>query len=376
MRRRKRRGSKPFSATRFLRLNVRDGDWLHTLWDGDGIGARVARAALTPAELVFGAITATRASLYSSGILATHATSIPALSVGNLTVGGTGKTPVAAYLAARLRSAGAAPGIVLRGYGGDEPLVHRTLNPDVPVVISPDRLAGIENAKQLGCDVVVLDDAFQHRRASRVADVVVVSADSWHPQRQHLLPAGPWRERLTAARRASLVIVTRKAASRDRAESVAAAVARVASIPSAVAHLDASELRAVEGAVARPIDWLDGQSILAIAAIGDPGAFAAQLTARGAKVTAEVFRDHHQYSAADAAALAAKATQYDLVVCTLKDAVKLGPLWPGPSPLWYVSQRVTVERGGGAIDAVLSTTLVARSASTHPGRPGPPGPLD
>jgi len=355
---------------------VREGDWLHTLWDGDGIGARVARAALMPAELVYGAISATRASLYSSGILATHATAIPALSVGNLTVGGTGKTPLAAYLAAGLRAAGATPGIVLRGYGEDEPLVHRALNADVPVVISPDRLAGIENAKRLGCDVVVLDDAFQHRRASRVADVVVVSADGWRPRRQHLLPAGPWRERLTAARRASLVIVTRKAASRDVAESVAQAVTQVASIPSAIVHLDAGELRAVRGATGRPIDALKGQSVLAIAAIGDPDAFAAQLNALGARVTTEAFRDHYRYSTADAMTLAEKATRYDLVVCTLKDAVKLGPLWPGPSPLWYVSQRVTVERGGDAIDAVLSTTLAARSASTHPGRPGPPGLLD
>ena len=355
---------------------MRDGDWLQSLWESDRLGARVARAALTPAEMLFGIITSARASLYSSGILATRPTAIPALSVGNLTVGGTGKTPLAAYFARRLRGAGAKPAIVLRGYGEDEPLVHRTLNPDVPVIVSPDRLVGIEDAKRRGCDVVVLDDAFQHRRASRIADVVLVSADTWHEQRRHLLPAGPWRERLTAANRASLTVITRKAASLARAEAVAEVVRRAARVPWAVVALEPSELRESRGPGLATIDALRGERVLAISAIGDPGAFAAQLGARGAVVTPAPFRDHHRFTIADAEVLAEEARRYDRVVCTLKDAVKLGPLWPGPSPLWYVSQRVVVERGEDAMESILTTTLLARSASTHTGRPGLPGPTD
>jgi tetraacyldisaccharide 4'-kinase len=355
---------------------VRDGDWLHTLWAGDGIGARVARAALTPVEMLFGVITSARASLYSSGVLAARPTALPALSVGNLTVGGTGKTPLAAYFARRLLQAGAKPGIVLRGYGQDEPLVHQVLNPDVPVIVSADRLAGVENAKRNGCDVVVLDDAFQHRRANRVADVVLVSADSWHDRRRHLLPAGPWRERLTAVSRASLVVVTRKAVPLDRAESVVELVRRSARVASAVVALEPSELREARGTEAATIDALRGERVLAISAIGDPSAFAEQLTACGALVTSAAFRDHHRFSGADVESLAENAKRYDRVVCTLKDAVKLGPLWPGPSLLWYVSQRVVVERGEDAMEGVLTTTLLARSASTPIGRPGPPGPLD
>lgn len=350
---------------------MRDGDWLHTIWEGEGLGARVARAALTPAELLFGAITSTRAALYSSGILATHATVLPALSVGNLTVGGTGKTPLSAYLAARLRDAGAMPAIVLRGYGDDEPLVHETLNPDVPVVVSPDRIVGIEKARALGCDVVVLDDAFQHRRASRVADIVVVSADSWRGDRRHLLPAGPWRERLSAASRASIAIITRKAASRDQAAAVEDSVARAASIRTAIVHLAPGELRTMDARVLDPTT-LRGQAVLGISAIGDPDAFAAQLEAFGASVVGATFRDHYRFTSADAIALAERAQRYDRVVCTLKDAVKLGPLWPGPSPLWYVSQRVVVERGEDALEAVLKTTLLARSMSTHPRRSARP----
>jgi tetraacyldisaccharide 4'-kinase len=354
---------------------VHNGDWLHALWASDAFGARVARAALVPAELVFGVITNARSSLYSSGVCTVRPTAIPALSVGNLTVGGTGKTPLAAYFASRLKGAGAKPAIILRGYGEDEPLVHRTLNPDVPVVVSADRLAGAEEAMRTGCDVVVLDDAFQHRRAGRIADVVLVSADGWREHR-HLLPAGPWRERLTAARRASIVIVTRKAVSLDRADLVGEAVRRTAGVPCAVVHLHTSELREVSGSRTATIDALRGESVLAISAIGDPAAFDAQLMAHGAVVTPVRFRDHHRFTVGDAQSLAATAKGYDRAVCTLKDAVKLGPLWPGQSPLWYVSQRVVVERGEDAVDAVLETTLLARSASTQPGRPGLPGPRD
>ena len=355
--------------------NVRNGDWLHALWASDGIGARVARAALVPAEVAFGIITTARSSLYSSGIFTVHPTAIPALGIGNLTVGGTGKTPLAAYFAGRLKRAGATPAIILRGYGDDEPLVHRILNPDVPVVVSPDRLAGADDAKRAGCDVVVLDDAFQHRRAARAADVVLVSADGWREHR-HLLPAGPWRERLTGARRASIVIVTRKAVSLERADVVGEVVRQVVGVPCAVVHLNASELHEVNGARTATIDALRGESVLAISAIGDPAAFEAQLMADGAVVTTVRFRDHHRFTIGDAESLAATAKRYDRTVCTLKDAVKLGPLWPSQSPLWYVSQRVVVERGDDAVDAVLETTLLARSASTQPGRPGLPGPRD
>ncbi|HUQ82274.1 MAG TPA: tetraacyldisaccharide 4'-kinase [Gemmatimonadaceae bacterium] len=353
---------------------MRDGDWVRAIWDGEGIAARVARGALVPAELVFGAASALWSSLYSAGVFSSAPTALPALSIGNLTVGGTGKTPLAAYVATRMRADGARPAIVLRGYGDDEPIVHRTLNPDVPVVVSPDRVAGSEQAARVGCDVVVFDDAFQHRRAQRVADVVVISADAWTDAPRHLLPAGPWRERLSAVRRASLVAITRKAASQTRADVIAESVAREAQVPTSIVRLDVGELRDLATNATAPIDALAGESVLAITGIGNPGAFHAQLAAHGASVQPVAFRDHHRFTTGDAHTLAAKAARYDRAVCTLKDLVKLGPLWPGPSPLWYVSQRVDVETGADALDAVLKITLDARFASTQRGRPGLPGP--
>jgi tetraacyldisaccharide 4'-kinase len=292
----------------------------------------------------------------------------PAVSVGNLTVGGTGKTPVAAWVASRLAARGARPAIVLRGYGDDEPRVHELLTPGAVVVASPDRVAGAREAVARGADVVVLDDAFQHRRARRDVDLVLVSADRWTGDTR-LLPAGPFREPLAALRRASAIVVTRKAASPAAADRVAAAIGAAAPrVPVAIVALALDELRPWGGdGAGRPLATLAGRRVLAVAAVGDPGAFFAQLGAAGAAVERAAFRDHHAFSSADAAALARRAEEVETIVCTLKDAVKLGPLWPRLAPpLWYVSQRVAVERGAEPLDALLETLLAARRRGPRP----------
>jgi tetraacyldisaccharide 4'-kinase len=367
---------------------VRESRGLERLWFAPGPAAGAARLALTPLAWLYAGAVAVRGALYDSGVFPTRVPALPAVSVGNLTVGGTGKTPVAAWLAAELAGRGAHPAIVLRGYGEDEPLVHRQLNPQVPVIVAPDRLAGIARAAAAGADLAVLDDAFQHRRAARVADVVLVSADRW-TSHQRLLPAGPWREPLRSLRRASLVIITRKARTAAEAEALSAALGRVApGVARAVVHLAPGALERVgeggeggEGAreeETAPITSLTGERVLAVSAIGDPGAFVAQLAALGAIVDAEVFPDHHRYTAADVARLVRRAADgvgekpgekesgraasgdagEKRVVCTLKDAVKLAPLWPrqGPS-LWYVSQQIFVDSGRPAVNALVDALL-------------------
>jgi tetraacyldisaccharide 4'-kinase len=283
------------------------------------------------------------------------------LSVGNLTVGGTGKTPIAAWAAGELERRGAAPAIVLRGYGGDEPLVHRRLNPSIPVVVDADRVRGVEAARELGADVAVLDDAFQHRRIARTADWVLVSADRWS-ERRRLLPAGPWRESLDALSRATAVIVTRKAATRDAADVVAGRIRRQAGAPAvAVAYLSLGDLRRVGADLSRPITDLRGSRVLLIAAIGDPAALRSQLEADGAIVDARAYGDHHAFTDEDVASLARDAEAAVIAVCTLKDAVKLGSRWPRAAPaLWYVSQRVTIEDGTALLARSLDTVLEAR----------------
>lgn len=338
---------------------------LERMWDGGGPVARAARTALLPAELLFRAITTSRNALYDRGVLRTHPLALPAVSVGNLSVGGTGKTPVAADVARRLRARGARPGLVLRGYGGDEPLVHARLNPGVPVVVASDRVAGVERAAVLGADVAVLDDAFQHRRALRDEDIVLLSADQWPTGRPRLLPAGPWREPLGALARASLVVITRKAASDAQVDAVRSAVQRARpAVPQAVAMLRPSGLAVVGGNERLPLSALEGRRVLALAAIGDPTAFVRQLTAAGARVTPAIFRDHHRFSRDDVAALDGDAATVDLVVCTLKDAVKLELLWArARRPLWYVSQSVEYEQGEEGMTSLLDRLLDRTHAS-------------
>ena len=339
------------------------------VWYGDDLRAGVARAGLAPLALLFSGVSGARGALYDRGLMRARALALPAMSIGNLTVGGTGKTPIAAWIARRLRERGGRPALVLRGFGGDEPRVHALLNPDVPVVASADRVAGALQARTLGADVVVLDDAFQHRRASRTIDLVLLAAERAHaPVR--LLPAGPFREGLGALGRASAVLVTRKSAPTADADALLATVAaRFPALPTAVVHLAADALRAWNDpqAPAQSIGALTGARVLGVSGIGDPRAFEAQLQQAGARVEPAAYSDHHAFTEADVARLVRRAEQVDRVVCTLKDAVKLGPLWPRQAPaLWYVSQRVTVERGGSVLEDLLDRLLAARSRAAGP----------
>lgn len=327
-------------------------------WAGDDLRSRALRAALAPLSWLFAAGVRARNAAFDVGLLASHAGPIPAVSVGNLSVGGTGKTPVAAWLAGRLLARGARPALVLRGYGDDEPRVHAALNPDVPVIVTPDRVAGVERAAAAGATVAVLDDAYQHRRARRALDLVLVSADAWR-EPARLLPAGPWREPLSGLRRASAIVLTRKAASPAAARAVVERLRQLApGLPVVELHLAPDELRRVGGDDRAPLVTLAGTSVLAIAAIGDPAAFAAQLVAAGAAVTLRAYPDHHAFSTADARRLAAEGASATCVVCTLKDAVKLGPVWPDDGPrLWYVSQRVVPEAGEEMLERLLDGVL-------------------
>ena len=331
---------------------------IETVWTGRGKRARVARAMLAPAEALYGAVIAIRGKLYDWGIFSATEFSVPVLSVGNLSVGGTGKTPVAAWIARRFLEKGAAPAVVLRGYGGDETSVHERLNEGIPVIAAADRVRGIREAIAQGVDVVILDDAFQHRRARRDADILLVSADAWRGK-PRLLPAGPWREPLRAARRATLVIITRKTADRSAVEDVKRALANAAPrVPVAIAHLAPGELKSTATGQTLPLHALQGADLTAIAAIAQPESFFKQLTELGAVVRPFSFPDHHAFTRAEARNLAAETGNSDFVVCTLKDAVKLESLWPAEAgSLWYVSQRLRIEDGQEHIDRLLDNLL-------------------
>ena len=336
---------------------------VEALWNGSAGWTVAARALLAPVSLAYRGVTVVRNALYDRRLLPVHDEGIPVVSIGNLTVGGTGKTPTAAWFASEFVKRGARPAIVMRGYGDDEPLVHAALNPSVPVVANADRAAAVREAVRKGCDVAILDDGFQHRRLARNEDVVLVSADRWRDPIR-LLPAGPWREAPSALRRASLVIVTRKAATRDTAHALMRELAGLTRTGrGAVASLSMDGLRNVQTGEMRPLSAVRGARVLVVAGIADPESLVAQLRLAGAEMEMRSFPDHHAFDSSDITGLAHDARAYDHALCTLKDAVKLGQRWPreGP-PLWYVSLRCEIEVGEADVSALLDRVFTARPA--------------
>ena len=327
------------------------------LWGTNSV-ARVVRLALVPIALVYGAMMRLRAGLYRRAVLKATRLPLPAVAVGNLSVGGTGKTPLAAWIARRYAGRGRVPGILLRGYGGDEPLVHRRLAPDAVVVADPNRVAGAERARAAGADILVLDDAFQLLSVARDLNIAVVSAESiagspWP------LPAGPWRERWDALARADVIVVTRKRVPAAVADRLADRLAqRRAGSPICVAHLAVGALEGMESGTRRELRLLAGRRVLAAAGIADPESFAAQLAAVGAVVQLQAYQDHHPYGAADVARLVRASAGADYVVVTEKDAVKLRGRWPRDTPEPLVAGlAVRWERNGGVLEQALDAVL-------------------
>jgi tetraacyldisaccharide 4'-kinase len=259
---------------------------------------------------------------------------------------------VAAWLAGRLLAWGRHPAIVLRGYGEDEVQVHRELNPEVEVVVGKRRAAAVAEAAGRGCDVAVVDDGFQHRALARDLDLVLVSADGW-TERRRLLPRGPWRERVTALRRARMAVVTRKAVPRARAEEVAGELERtVPGTAVVVCQIEPSRLVPLHGGAPRPIEELAGRDVLAVASLADPEPFRRNVQAAGARVELLAYPDHHDFDRADANRIIRERGDRPLLM-TRKDAVKLRTLIPAGTEALVLEQSVRMERGGDLLDEAL-----------------------
>ncbi|HUU91421.1 MAG TPA: tetraacyldisaccharide 4'-kinase [Phycisphaerae bacterium] len=261
----------------------------------------------------------------------------PVISIGNLTVGGTGKTPMAACLADLVMQLGGAPLIVSRGYGGgegqpnDEARELQRLCPDVPHVQDADRVRAIRRwAGRHPCDIAILDDGFQHRRCARDLDIVLI--DALRPFGYgHLLPRGLLREPLSALRRADVVVIT-------RADSLAAAALAALKVevgrlvpgdtPVLLAEHRPIAIRLPDGSQ-RDLAWLAGREVAAACAIANPQAFRMTLEQLGAQVAPfNAFRDHHVYTHEELNRLmaGAEATGAKTLVTTGKDFVKWFPM--------------------------------------------------
>ena len=317
--------------------------------------------ALAPLGILYGAVTRARAGLYRAGFLKTENVDAPVVSVGNLTAGGTGKTPLVEWVARALAREGLRACVLTRGYGradesrrvvasdgtrvlaevtecGDEPrLLAEMLLGVASVVCDRDRVGAARWARaELGAEVFVLDDGFQHLRIARDLDVVTLDAtDPWGGG--HLLPRGRLREPASALARADCVVITRSELAADlgqlRAEVARLTGGRAAVLTSRVRTRGLVPLEEfgggasaeVEGRGVRPLG-LSGVTVAAFCAVGNPRAFFEHLRREGFELGhTRAFADHHAYTQADADAVSRDAAREGAraLLTTAKDAVKL-----------------------------------------------------
>ncbi|MEM1422604.1 MAG: tetraacyldisaccharide 4'-kinase [Planctomycetota bacterium] len=286
---------------------------------------------------------------------------VPIISVGNLSVGGTGKTPTVRLLVERLLARGRTPAIAMRGYKAragersDEEAEYIDSFPDVRVVAQPDRVSGIRAllSEHPRTDCVVLDDAFQHRYVARDLDIVLVDATR-SPFEDRCLPAGWLREPVASLARADLIVVTRAdtgGAIDDRLRSYNAPIVRTAHAWEG--FTDGSETRL-------PPAHLDGKRAIVCCAIGHPLAFVEQCERAGCEVRGvRTERDHHAWTASEASALERLAASEDaVIVTTRKDWVKLRRY--AADPARYAVPRLAIRpdaEGSREIDAALDRVL-------------------
>lgn len=306
--------------------------------DARGPLAGVVKFFLWILSFVYLFIVTAVAWLYRSGVLKRHRLGRPVVSVGNITVGGTGKTPLVIKIAQIYKQHKFKPVILTRGYMGrgigsgreqsDEAAMMREVLGDVPVLAGADRIKNAEEfLKGNPADIFILDDGFQHWRVARDLDIVAIDATNpWG--NGHLLPRGILREPPRALRRADLLVLTKTDLGEDRIDSIRQRLAAVQCAQPVIetVHRPAGlmDLRTGEP---RDLNLLAGQTLCVLCSLGAPATFAATLTRLGAKVQkAFNFADHYVYNTHDIRGILehCRRNHVGIVVTTQKDAVKLG----------------------------------------------------
>lgn len=331
--------------------------------------ALAARAALRAASWPYGLGAWWRNRAFDRGRRAVHRTAVPVVSVGNLTLGGTGKTPCVEWVARFFRDRDVQVAIVSRGYGAehgrnDEAMVLEENLPDVPHLQDPDRVAAAERAvEELESELIVLDDGFQHRRLHRDLDIVLIDATR-PPARDHMFPRGTLRESASGLKRAGAVLLTRcDQVPTGEVDAIRAwLAARWPNVPVATTEHRPAELVGCDGATA-PAESLAGRTVGAFCGIGNPAAFRKTLETLEAKVAGErTYPDHHAYTRADVDELtrwAETLPEGAALVTTQKDWVKLRVPALAGRPLWAVRVGLTFRDGETTFAAVLERTLTS-----------------
>ena len=302
------------------------------------------RILLRIGSVLYGAVTIARNLLYDGGVLKTKDVPCRVVSIGNITAGGTGKTPVTVMTARLLRDRGMKVAVVSRGYrrkgsaplvvsegngplmgpeeAGDEPHIIASMLPEIPVVVGSDRHAAADLAyRRFKPDIIVCDDAFQHRRFYRDVDIITAPADNPIGS-EYLLPRGLLRESPYNLKRAKAVVVTRMTDGHDR-ERIERMVRFYARPPELFwSRLTVSGLREPGGIETLDPSVLSGKAVAAISNVADPSSFHRMIGELGASIVWQNnFGDHHRYTAGELAGVAREARNAgaELVIMTAKD---------------------------------------------------------
>jgi tetraacyldisaccharide 4'-kinase len=342
------------------------------------------RISFIPLSWGYGAVVRLRAGLYRAGLFTRRRLPCRVVSIGNLTVGGTGKTPVTILVASFLTEKGYRVGVLSRGYrrsggrdmalvsdgrnlllgpdkGGDEPFLIARRCAQAVVAVGADRFQlGQWVLRQIPLDVLVLDDGFQHLAVERDVNLLLLDA-STPSSLNHLLPAGQLREPLDASSRASAILLTRS----DDKESGGTVLSRLARAgvprkPVVRLRFFPEALTDLQGKVKGSLSDLSGLRVVVACGIANPSSFGRDVEGLGVTVVEErVWPDHHVYSGADVQSLSetVKRRKADVVLTTEKDAVKLALVTPGSGlePIVHVVRMgIEVVEGRDELERLLT----------------------
>jgi tetraacyldisaccharide 4'-kinase len=330
--------------------------WYRSIISGERSGALTAmlRGTFTAVSAVYTVIVNLRNDLYDRRLLKPVKLPVPVISVGNITTGGTGKTPTVIMIARELQRLGKKPAVLTRGYKApkgqkpDEVMVIESECPGVPVIVNPNRIEGGRHAiEKYGADVLVMDDGFQHRKLHRDLNIVLI--DTTEPLGiPGVTPRGTWREPPHNLRRADLIILT-------RCEQVTAELVEYAAglltqwVTPRDIFLQSTKVTGVEDEMDRQVTIAPDTRVIAFAGIGNPEGFLHTARSQGMIVSAACwFDDHHHYEVPADFSPIEKLTAEKSVqawVTTLKDWVKIRNV-KSPVPIWHVRIETRLEGHG------------------------------
>ncbi|MHC5019024.1 MAG: tetraacyldisaccharide 4'-kinase [Planctomycetota bacterium] len=327
-----------------------------------------------PLAALYRLAVAMRNGAFDRGWRAVHDAGVPVIAVGNLTVGGTGKTPAVEWLVLECVARGRTPAVLLRGYGAtavsadgatgsDETIQHAENLAGVAVIANPDRVAGAQQAVAGGADVCVCDDAFQHRRIKRDLDIVCIDATNpWGGG--HCLPWGRLREPAANLRRAHAVLITRSDRLAPAALDALRGECRALLGDGPILATTHAPIEVIDRKHPHPLTALQGEKVFVISGVGNPAAVRATVEQCGATVVGgRAWGDHHAWTASDLAVAdeAARLAGADAIVTTQKDWVKLRAFTPVDTPLRAVRIGLQFVDDPAPLGALLDSLL---------GRPG------